>query len=98
MNFKNFSEYEINKSGWWVEISTAMPCCTYYFGPFSSSQSAQLALAGYIEDLEKEGARDLTLQIKQCQPKKLTIFEDEIDESFLMPFQLSPIVDLKSIA
>lgn len=98
MNFNSFSEYESSQTGWWVEISTALPCCTYYFGPFVSSQSAQLALAGYIEDLEKEGARDLTLQIKQCQPKKLTIFEEEVDDSILRPFHSSPLVDLQSTA
>lgn len=98
MKFKSFSEYEISQSGWWVEIATAMPCCTYYFGPFLSSQSAQLALSGYIEDIEKEGARDITLQIKQCHPTKLTIFEDEVEENSLIHFHLSPFMDLQSIA
>jgi hypothetical protein len=98
MNFKTFSNYEFSQSGWWVEIATAMPCCTYYFGPFASSKSAQLSLAGYIEDLEKEGARDLTLQIKQCTPKKLTIFEEEVDDNSLISFCLFPSIDFQSIA
>lgn len=64
--------------GWWIEVVTALPGCTYYFGPFASTQEAQLAKVGYIEDLRQEGAKEITLQLKQCQPQNLTIFEDEL--------------------
>lgn len=64
--------------GWWIEVVTALPGCTYYFGPFASIQEAQLAKVGYIEDLRQEGAKEITLQLKQCQPRNLTIFEDEL--------------------
>ncbi|MGK7875690.1 MAG: DUF1816 domain-containing protein [Xenococcaceae cyanobacterium] len=59
---------------WWVEISTAQPRCTYYFGPFDSAKEAQFYQPGYIEDLQEEGAEGIIVQIKQCQPKILTIF------------------------
>jgi hypothetical protein len=62
---------------WWVEVFTTQPRCTYYFGPFADRQQANLAIAGYIEDLESESAQVIQTQIKQCHPQQLTIeFED----------------------
>lgn len=61
---------------WWVEIATATPCCTYYFGPFLSAQEAVAAQAGYIEDLEDEGAQGLRVVIKRCKPSVVTISEE----------------------
>jgi hypothetical protein len=58
---------------WWIEISTESPLCTYYFGPFSSDSEAEQAKSGYIEDLEREGARSIRVQIKRCKPEHLTI-------------------------
>jgi hypothetical protein len=62
---------------WWVEIVTKKPDCKYYFGPFASHREAQLSQLGYIEDLERERPKLIAIEIKQCQPKELTIFEDE---------------------
>jgi glucan phosphorylase len=62
---------------WWVEIKTAVPRCTYYFGPFDSEKEAQLSRSGYVEDLYQEEARDIIALVKQCQPDVLTIFQDE---------------------
>lgn len=62
---------------WWVEIVTKKPNCTYYFGPFMSHREAQLSQLGYIEDLEQERPQLIAIEIKQCQPQELTIFEDE---------------------
>ena len=59
---------------WWIEIVTDNPYCTYYFGPFSSEKQAQLSYSGYIEDLKQEEAQILTINIKRCQPKELTIY------------------------
>jgi recombinational DNA repair protein RecT len=59
---------------WWIEIVTDNPYCTYYFGPFSSEKQAQLSYKGYIEDLKQEEAQILTINIKRCQPKELTIY------------------------
>lgn len=61
---------------WWVEILTEKPNCTYYFGPFLSSEEAKLASQGYLEDLEIEGAQDITVNVKRCKPYNLTIAED----------------------
>jgi hypothetical protein len=60
---------------WWVEISTTQPKCTYYFGPFYHAKEANLAAIGYIEDLEKESAMDIQIQVKRCKPQILTIEE-----------------------
>jgi hypothetical protein len=61
---------------WWVEISTAEPKCTYYFGPFASAAVANLAQAGYVEDLESERAQVVKVQVKRCKPNRLTIDDD----------------------
>lgn len=58
---------------WWVEINTAVPLCTYYFGPFDSQAEARDSRTGYVDDLCLEGARDIVALIKHCQPKNLTI-------------------------
>jgi hypothetical protein len=63
----------------WVEIITDKPRCTYYFGPFFNDQEASAAKAGYVEDLENEGAQGISVSIKRCKPTNLTIF-DEVGE------------------
>lgn len=64
-------------SSWWAEISTTSPYCIYYFGPFSTLNEAKVASPGYVEDLEGEGARDIGVVIRRCQPEVLTIFNEE---------------------
>lgn len=61
---------------WWVEIVTQNPRCTYYFGPFLSSSDAKVAIKGYVEDLEIEGAQGILVNVKRCKPNTLTIAED----------------------
>jgi hypothetical protein len=61
---------------WWVEIVTENPACTYYFGPFGSSQDAEAEQPGYIQDLEAEGAKGLQVVVKRCKPTQLTIFDE----------------------
>ncbi|AFZ32102.1 protein of unknown function DUF1816 [Gloeocapsa sp. PCC 7428] len=61
---------------WWVEIVTQNPRCTYYFGPFLSVKEANAAKAGYIEDLEQEGAQGIIVKVKRCKPKNLTVADD----------------------
>lgn len=61
---------------WWVEIVTADPACTYYFGPFISSKEAEEYRGGYVEDLEAEGARGIAVYVHRCQPTELTISSD----------------------
>lgn len=62
---------------WWIEIVTDKPHCTYYFGPFVTSQEAQQNKSGYIQDLEEEEAGITNVTIKQFKPKELTIFDNE---------------------
>jgi len=62
---------------YWVEIKTDYPRCTYYFGPFLAKDEAEVAQAGYEEDLKTEGAQGIKLHIKRCKPKDLTIFEEK---------------------
>jgi hypothetical protein len=61
---------------WWVEITTSEPRCVYYFGPFSAAKAAQMARSGYVEDLEKEGAKNIVVAVKQCKPQQLTVADD----------------------
>ena len=67
--------------GWWIEIYTVEPLCIYYFGDFDSIWSAALAKNDYIQDLEQEGAVLISICIKLCKPRKITIFEDELEVS-----------------
>ncbi|MBV9387858.1 MAG: DUF1816 domain-containing protein [Chroococcidiopsidaceae cyanobacterium CP_BM_ER_R8_30] len=62
---------------WWVEIVTQKPKCTYFFGPFVCAKEAELAIPGYVEDLEQESVQGIAIESKQCQPTELTICEDE---------------------
>lgn len=66
---------------WWVEIVTDSPRCTYYFGPFDTDKEASSNTPGYIEDLESEGAKRVSIRIKRCHPSDLTICESEFSES-----------------
>lgn len=61
---------------WWVEVVTATPRCTYYFGPFLTASEAAAAKVGYIEDLESEGAQGIKVVVKRCKPENLTIADD----------------------
>jgi hypothetical protein len=65
---------------WWVEIVTEVPRCTYYFGPFDTDKEASSNIPGYVEDLESEGAKRLSIRIKRCQPSELTICDSEFSE------------------
>ena len=67
--------------GWWIEIYTVEPLCIYYFGDFDSIWSAALAKNDYIQDLEQEGAVLISIRVKLCRPRKITIFEDELKAS-----------------
>lgn len=58
----------------WVEITTQTPACTYYFGPFLTTQEAEEHKPTYVSDLEAEGAQGIQVIIKQCRtPDQLTI-------------------------
>lgn len=70
---------------WWVEIVTATPRCTYYFGPFLTAKEATAEKIGYMEDLESEGAQGLSVTIKRCKPSKLTIMDETEKVSQSLP-------------
>ncbi|QZZ19164.1 DUF1816 domain-containing protein [Leptothermofonsia sichuanensis E412] len=61
---------------WWVEVKTETPDCTYYFGPFAEAKAAEDSKAGYVADLEQEGAQGITVSVKRCKPAKLTVSND----------------------
>jgi hypothetical protein len=68
---------------WWVEVTTAKPHCTYYFGPFTTAVEADEAKAGYVEDLEGESAQGIQVAIKRCKPVQMTIdYEEAVQESY----------------
>ncbi|MEQ8998892.1 MAG: DUF1816 domain-containing protein [Coleofasciculus sp. B1-GNL1-01] len=67
---------------WWLKIVTDHPHYTYYFGPFGSGKQAKLYQSGYIEDLQEEGCKISMIELKQGQPKLLTISENEPADNF----------------
>jgi Domain of unknown function (DUF1816) len=70
--------YVALRFSWWIEVFTAHPSCIYYFGPFDSQREADLAQDGYLEDLRSEGAHIVSVRSQLCQPRKLTIYENEL--------------------
>ena len=66
---------------WWIEVKTADPACTYYFGPFEVEQEAQSAKKGYLEDLEQEGAKIVLATVIPLNepPEQLTVYEEGMD-------------------
>mgnify|MGYP000031660064 CR=1 FL=1 len=72
---------------WWVEVKTSAPRCIYYFGPFLTASEAQAAKAGYVEDIENEGAEGLGVAIYRCKPINLTVADDlgKMGEKGMLP-------------
>jgi hypothetical protein len=68
---------QLGKGEWWIEVMTTQPLCIYYFGPFSNPQEAKAMQPGYIEDLTQEGVKSIQAVVKQCQPTRLTVFDDQ---------------------
>jgi Domain of unknown function (DUF1816) len=65
------------RQAWWIEILTAQPNCTYYFGPFAGAGEAEVASKGFVDDLESEFAQDIKIKIdRHSQPDRLTIEHD----------------------
>lgn len=63
------------KHPWWIKIRTESPSCLYYYGPFESEKEAQTSQLGYIEDLLREGAKDVRPIIEKAWPEHLTVCE-----------------------
>jgi len=68
-------------------VKTSAPRCIYYFGPFLTAKEAEAAKAGYVEDIENEGAEGLCVSIHRCKPINLTVAEDlgKLGEGGLLP-------------
>ncbi len=62
-----------NECNWWIRISTRSPDYIYYFGDFTTYWEAKQYKSGYIKDLQREKAKIVNIEIKQCYPQKLTI-------------------------
>ncbi|MEM7772811.1 MAG: DUF1816 domain-containing protein [Cyanobacteria bacterium P01_E01_bin.6] len=62
-----------NRLAWWVEIHTRVPNYIYYFGPFENQKEANSYKSGYVDDLVQEKAYGISVAIKQCEPKALSI-------------------------
>lgn len=74
----NIFKFKKKPESYWLKITTKVPCCTYYFGPFDSPWEAKLMQAGYIEDLLAEKAQGVHVELEQgSQPPQLTICEEE---------------------
>ena len=71
MSEKNYEPQ--SELAWWVEIATCQPRCLYFFGPFTSVKEAISAQDGYLEELQSEGAKCISVEIEYCQPVSLTI-------------------------
>lgn len=64
---------------YWLKITTKVPKCVYYFGPFDSPLEAKALQAGYIEDLMEEKALGIHVELEQKpQPQELTVCEEEL--------------------
>ena len=61
------------ESSWWIKISTKNPAYIYYFGDFDSYWEAKKHKIGYIEDLRKEKAKIINIEVKRCKPQTLII-------------------------
>lgn len=68
---------ETNEFGWWIEIITHHPVCTYYFGDYDTKEKAEWASGFYVEDLKKDGAEEISTEIKYVKAGELTDLEDE---------------------
>lgn len=66
------------KVPYWLKISTKVPSCIYYFGPFDNSLQAKASQSGYIEDLMAEKAVGIHVELEQrLQPEELTTCEED---------------------
>jgi len=81
MNSTNTTKRNQGEVGWWVEIITQSPFCTYYFGAFDTLDRAEIAKSCYVEALEQDGACGISTRVQQGSPTNISHFEDEGRES-----------------
>jgi Domain of unknown function (DUF1816) len=66
------------KEAWWLEVGTFDPLCLYYFGSFENEQEADAEREGYLQDLRNESSHIIFARSRFCQPRKLTIEQNEL--------------------
>lgn len=69
---------------WWLKITTAIPQCTYYFGPFVDRTTAHEEEQGYIEDLESENSQGINSTLVWDNPSQLTIYDQSLDKEWII--------------
>ncbi|MCM1981939.1 DUF1816 domain-containing protein [Lyngbya confervoides BDU141951] len=62
-----------------MQIETRNPVAIYYFGPFEDQIQAEASKYAYISDLEAENASILCAKAVFCQPRQLTIYQDDLN-------------------
>jgi Domain of unknown function (DUF1816) len=81
---KDFFISMLEKLGmaFWIEVSTEVPRCIYYFGPFLSRSEADEAKPGFEQDLIEEGAFGIkSMVFQRSTPDLLTLELDEYPAS-----------------
>jgi len=66
-----------NKIGlaWWAKVQTASPTTTYWYGPFLTKRSLKDNLKDFLNDLNKEGSKEIKHTIVRCKKEEpLTIY------------------------
>ena len=66
-----------NKLGlaWWAKVDTESPNATYWYGPFLTKSSLIENLELFLNDLSKEGSKEIKHIIVRCKKEEpLTIF------------------------
>ncbi len=61
-----------NKLGlaWWAKIDTGIPSATYWYGPFLTKGGLNKNLNNFLEDLSKEGSKDIKHSIVRCNKEE----------------------------
>ena len=61
-----------NKLGlaWWAKVETDEPITTYWYGPFLTKSSLKENLVPFIEDLSKEGSKNIKHSIIRCNKEE----------------------------
>tara|TARA_Y100001970_G_C13486270_1_gene486801 strand:+ start:105 stop:335 length:231 start_codon:yes stop_codon:yes gene_type:complete len=52
---------------WWAKIQTKDPVTTYWFGPFLTRRSLNSNLNEFIQELSKEGNKNISHEILRCR-------------------------------
>ncbi|MGB3493514.1 MAG: DUF1816 domain-containing protein [Elainellaceae cyanobacterium] len=70
-----YSTQQLAQQKWWVKIQTKTPDCTYYFGSFNQKEEAENLQMDYVDNLVREGAKEITVNLENCCPQELTAYE-----------------------